>query len=177
MHWFRSRLGLTVTRKTSVGGISLDTRVLRSPRSQRFDGIVRVWDRGTHELVKELEPLGNTIGQVAFSPDGSKLAVCWGDVNAIEDTGGCRTWDVGTWEHHLPWIERGAEVITCQFTSDGKRLITAMGTASVNVRDASSGALIATLPTISCLLFPNSDILIPHPKPILQLCLTILEAL
>ena len=73
------------------------------------DGVVRVWDVRTRELVGRRETQGDELAAVAFSPDGALLL-------SAGVTGKAAVWDAGTWDMVAEWAgarlkeikERGA---------------------------------------------------------------------
>jgi WD40 repeat protein len=104
------------------------------------DGIVRVWDSLTGEIVRELmNPEGNQlpINHVVFSPDGSRIA-SGGDDNVTV------LWDTTTWK--LKRLEgHTAPVTSVAFSLDLRRVLTASKDGTAKLWDTETEDEVFTL--------------------------------
>ncbi len=105
-------------------GPRIDTRVvLFSPDGSKLltgsdDGVARLWDVSTGQLIKAMVGHTGNISAAAFSPDGSLIAT--GD-----SSGGMHVWrgDNGEPLHALP--PHDDMVTSLEFSSNGERLLSA----------------------------------------------------
>jgi WD40 repeat protein len=131
-----------------VLGWSLETRPHRgfvwgaafSPNGRRLasfgeDGAVRVWDKGTGELLRVLLGHAYDIHAVAWSPDGKQLASAGADNNVL-------VWDVGPGRllHTLRGHTKAVRALA--WSADGVRLASGGDDATVRVWDASTGKML-----------------------------------
>jgi WD40 repeat protein/serine/threonine protein kinase len=93
-------------------------------------GTVRLWDAQAHRELDVL-PHGGKVYGMAFSPDGTRLAVGCAD-NTI------RLWDVATRKEVAELRGHPAYVHAVAFSSDGTRLVSASGDFTVRIWDTLS---------------------------------------
>jgi WD40 repeat protein len=84
------------------------------------------WKAGTSRRV--LDAAGASLGTVAFSPDGTLLAV--GATNLLGSGSGVRVWDLAADRLRVEWRGAGQSVTRLAFSPDGKRLATVGATSS-----------------------------------------------
>jgi WD40 repeat protein/outer membrane protein OmpA-like peptidoglycan-associated protein len=102
------------------------------------EGVVKIWDAKTGELLQEFEGHNNAIFSVSFSPDGAKLLTAGAD-------GAARLWDINKSKLHKSLIGHKNIITSAVFSPDGSRVVTASADSSLRVWDAQSGKLIHTL--------------------------------
>jgi len=81
------------------------------------DGIVRVWDRHTGEVVRKWGPHKGWVRMIRVSPDG-KWALSCGDGHLIADI------NIETGQPRLPWARHTSAVQTLGLSGNGSRLVT-----------------------------------------------------
>ena len=102
------------------------------------DGIVRLWDIGTGQVIATLT--GQTYGtySVAFSPDGAMLASGGNDKNV-------RLWDTETGAHLRTLTGHTHHVLSLAFSPDGQTLASGGWEGTVLLWDTATGAHKRTL--------------------------------
>jgi WD40 repeat protein len=124
----------------SVGGVAFspDGKYLAS--ASRQDGTVRVWEAATSRQLHKLE--GNTdthvIVQLAFSPDGRRLAAGSGEKFV-------KVWDSATGQELFTCKGHTGRVLGVAFSSDGKQLASASMDSTMKVWDAATGREVVSL--------------------------------
>jgi WD40 repeat protein len=118
-------------------------------------GVARLWEVETGRRRLDLPGLGHHIDAVAFSPDGTTVAVAGGGSRGLRD-GVVQLWDVatGTVLRTMQGSRRGA-VSAIAFSPDGTRLVTGSGASRIDVSYPGDGALVwdvATGQTVRSLL-------------------------
>ena len=98
-----------------------------------------MWDATTGEFLFTMAGHADPIPDIAFSPDGTKVAT------ARQDATG-RIWDATTGVELLTLSGHSAEIQSIAFSPDGKWLATGSGDNTARVWDAATGVLIHTLP-------------------------------
>ncbi len=103
------------------------------------DGIVRFWNAETGEAGKQLPKAGYPVMGIAFSPDGSLLALALGDETRVTRPGPVQVWEIatGTKKFDLPEHEKVANSVA--FSPDGRFLISCSADEKVNVYDVLAG--------------------------------------
>lgn len=111
-------------------------------------GGIRVYDAESCQLRSSLSVDTDFLGSIAFSPDASKIA-------SIEASGMLQLWDLG--DHRRLWSipahqpsNHPQQVV---WTRDGRRLISARGRSSIQIRNAQNGQLQAELEGHDALIF------------------------
>ncbi len=92
------------------------------------DGMVRVRDATTGEVIHTLRGHGDVVGAVGFSADGLRLA------SASEDRT-ARVWDANSGETVLLLRGHTGKLTGVSFTPDGKRVVTASQDGTVRLWD------------------------------------------
>jgi WD40 repeat protein len=106
------------------------------------DGIVRIWDVSTGQVILALKGHEGEVEHAAFSPDGRKVVT----VAAVPSSMGkaCRTWDAQTGKELARW-QGGGWTCKAAFRPDGRRVVLALGGREARTCDAESGKEIAVL--------------------------------
>lgn len=97
----------------------------------RYEGHVVIWNRAG-EQEKILKPHPTILSAMAFSPDGSRLAVGCRD-------GSVHVWDVAAGERLRQWPSDAESTNGIAFSPDGRQLATAHRDGTVRLWDAASG--------------------------------------
>ena len=100
--------------------------------------MARVWDVATGRELLALDHGTSGITDVAFSPDGMRLATAGDHV--------AKTWDVATGRELLTFASHTDAVTKVSFSPDGRQLTTASFDGKVMIWNASTGAALLTLP-------------------------------
>ena len=114
----------------SPGPWSLSGRALLATASQ--DGVARLWDPASGDLVAKLEGHDAAVDFVAFDPTGSRLI-------SGSDDGTAQIWDVRPAESLNTLEGQPQGVTSVAWSPDGKLLATASYDATVFLRDATTG--------------------------------------
>jgi DNA-binding SARP family transcriptional activator/WD40 repeat protein len=96
----------------------------------QLDAQVRIWDVGRHQLTGPPLRLPSAVLGLAFSPDGSQLAIPFGAILSEDD--GIEVRDVGSGER-LARLPVDGEVRTVAFSPDGSLLAGGQGEAHTGV--------------------------------------------
>ena len=109
------------------------------------DGTAKIWDLASGTELLTLDQGEDAVPYwVAFSPDGSRIAVA--NTADIEDLGGWASiWDVATGEMILSLPRQSAFVNSVAFSPDGRRLVTTGDDQTARVWDANTGEELLTL--------------------------------
>jgi WD40 repeat protein len=116
--------------RLAIGG---QTRLASGPESREKGGGASVWDATAGKKLFALAE-GHTysVGYIAYSPDGTRLATTSGDATV-------QVWDGKTGEKLLD-LEGHTEGVLCVgFSPDGSRLVTGSGDGTVRLLDAATG--------------------------------------
>jgi len=100
------------------------------------NGIARVWDVSTGELVFTLEEHANAILFVAFNREGDRIVTTSRDNTA-------RIWDARVGQRIGDALEHPNWVVHADFSPDGRRLVTACSDHKARVWDLVTGKLIS----------------------------------
>ncbi|MBL8160978.1 MAG: hypothetical protein JNJ61_03265 [Anaerolineae bacterium] len=101
------------------------------------DGLVRVWNAETGDLISELSAHTDQVFALAFSPDGRVLASGSGDMSVI-------LWDTETWQSTSVLQGHSSSVFTIAFSPDGSQLITGGADNTAVLWDAATGTALTT---------------------------------
>jgi WD40 repeat protein len=105
------------------------------------NGAIRLWDMAAGAELRPLTNLGGPANQIAYSPDGTLLAVA-GDVNGAL----VRVWNVATRRPLLtPDLSGVAKAWSVAFSPDGKTLAAGMEPGEVWLWDVATGKEVARL--------------------------------
>jgi WD40 repeat protein len=102
-----------------------------------YANTTKLWDAASGQELRTLQT--GTVDQLAFSPDGTRLATSFTDLPAAS------VWDVATGQKLLSLGGRGAGINAIAFSPDGTRLATASTDHTAKVWDAASGRVLLTL--------------------------------
>lgn len=116
--------------RLAIGG---QTRLASGPESREKGGGASVWDATTgKKLLTLAEGQTYSVGYIAYSPDGSRLATTSGDATV-------QVWDGKTGEKLLD-LEGHTEGVLCVgFSPDRSRLVTGSNDGTVRLWDAATG--------------------------------------
>jgi WD40 repeat protein len=98
----------------------------------RHDGIVRVWEAASGQMLHTLEGHKGPAWQVAFSPDGQTLASGGSDRTV-------RLWDVSSGQAIRVFADHRAAVKGVAFRPDGRSVLAACDDGTVKVWDRETG--------------------------------------
>jgi WD40 repeat protein len=94
---------------------------------------IRLWDTATGRQVAELTVPNNEVNDLAFSPDGRRLAACY-----FEDL--LKVWDVATRNEIRTLRGHGENLSGVAWSPDGKQLASAGADGTVRLWDGETGA-------------------------------------
>ncbi len=100
------------------------------------DGLIRVWDLSPAAVAPRV--LRNFTYDVAFSPDGRRLALASGSTEAIRFGHGAII-DAATYETMLPPLRHGGNVRGIAFSHDGRLVATTSDNGTARLWDAATG--------------------------------------
>ncbi|MHC5544642.1 WD40 repeat domain-containing protein, partial [Singulisphaera rosea] len=106
----------------------------RSFASCGLDGMVKIWDLATGDLLRSIHAHQGEVNTVVFSPDGKTLATAG-------DDGLVKTWEFATgspkstFENHLNWV------LALRYSRDGRHLYSGSRDGLVRVWDAETSKL------------------------------------
>lgn len=103
------------------------------------DGIVRFWNAETGEAGAKWPPAEYPVMGLAFSPDGSLLALALGDETRVTQPGPVQVWDIAAATKKYDLTEHEKVANSVAFSPDGKYLISTAADEKVNVYDVASG--------------------------------------
>src|SRR5262249_34052516 len=112
--------------------MSTDRRLIAAA----FNRKIRIWEAGTGNAIRTLSDYRNNHGhrsqELAFSPDGTKLAARSGD-------GAVRVWDVGTGKRLLHFPDAHTDCVdSVAYSPDGRLILSGSREGSVRMWDAGS---------------------------------------
>jgi WD40 repeat protein len=132
------RHALAGTQRTSDLAVSADGRRLAVTNdqvlgSQANVGLVTVWDtRSWHRVAVVARAPGNAPSSVAFSPDGSRLAVGWYD-------GSAGVWSLSTSTRLAAFLGPAGPVSSVAYSRDGAQVVVAAADGSIRLWRAGAG--------------------------------------
>lgn len=103
-----------------------------------LDGMVKVWDLATGDLLKSFRAHDGEVNTVVFSPDGRTLATAG-------DDGLVKTWDFETQAPKKTFEKQKDWVLALQYSKDGRQIYSGDRDGWVRVWDAETGQLRDTL--------------------------------
>ena len=122
-----------------------------------WDGIVRMWDVDTRQLLKTFSAVGQVghsgqsvgaisrsrssesyIRAIAYSPDGATLACGTSDATIL-------LWNVSTWKNRLLLKEHTKMITSVAFSPDGQTLVSAGRDKTILLWNVHTGELLRTL--------------------------------
>jgi WD40 repeat protein/tRNA A-37 threonylcarbamoyl transferase component Bud32 len=106
-----------------------------------LDKTIKVWDVSSGELIGNLGTLPGLVSNMAFSPDGRRVAAA---ANYSVWTGRVKVWDTQTGQEVFS-IRHPDSIYTVAFSPDSKRLAGACLDRTVRVWDAQTGRVLQTL--------------------------------
>jgi WD40 repeat protein len=96
---------------------------------------VTLRDAGTLHKLFDLKGLRGSIYDIAFSPDGRRLAVAGGGPSKLDTPGEVKLWDTVTGQPALTLKGYGARILSVTFSPDGSHLVAADDEGVVTVWD------------------------------------------
>ena len=99
-----------------------------------WDGVARVWDRESGQVLKSLKHGGEYVNAVAFSPDGRFLATGSNDA-----AGFIQVWDIATGQRVKVIKGHEDEVLSLAYSKDGSRLLSSSYDKTARLWDTASG--------------------------------------
>lgn len=101
---------------------------------------VTVWDASSGQELVTLQGKAGSLGRIAFSPDGTRLAT-------VNRNGAVGVWNASSGEELWTTVGQTGGVIASAFSPDGMRLVTVDSGGTVMKFDASSGRELKSLPS------------------------------
>lgn len=144
--WSRTQAGplaeLAGMRGMTAAAFSVDG--LRLAIAPQGAGTIELWNPRTVERLRVLDAAGAVVHQIAFAPDGRRVAAI---LESAAEDGDVRVWSVadGEAEAVLAGHERGA--VGLAFNTDGARLVTTSGDGTVRLWEVSSGRRLLKIPS------------------------------
>jgi len=99
---------------------------------------VRLWDARAGQLRSELVRQREVSGFAHFSPDSQSV------IFGLSDDNSARIVDIGTGKTLVEFRGHGGWIITAQFSSDGRRIVTASEDGTARIWDTATGAQLTT---------------------------------
>ncbi len=96
------------------------------------DGIARIWDTASGQVLMELTGHDGLVYAARFSPDGGRVVTASGD-------GTARVWDAETGKEMMVLNGHGRDVYVAAFSPDGQRLVTASDDGTARIWDLGKG--------------------------------------
>ena len=131
--WDASTGKLLTTIQSSIAyGVNFHSNGLLA--SGHRDGVARLWDPETGQLIKEFPGHAGPVHGIAISPDGRRMISSGVDAKVI-------VWDLGSKEQLLTLNGHQDEVRAVAFSPDGNLIVTGSDDRTACIWDASSGTL------------------------------------
>lgn len=102
------------------------------------DGLLKLWDAKTHELIRSIEADPRSVNVVGFSIDDKRIATGG-------EAGGVRVWDVASGTALRTLACDGRRVLTVSFSLDGRVVAAALRGGISRLWDADTGEELASL--------------------------------
>jgi WD40 repeat protein len=102
------------------------------------DGVIRLWDTASGDLIRELNGHTGAVWSIAFAPDGSRLYSGGAD-NTIRVWAAHTGRVIDTWDGHTNWV------LTLALSPDGTRLASGSADTTIRLWDAQTGSSLGAL--------------------------------
>ena len=144
--WSRTQAGplaeLAGMRGMTAAAFSVDG--LRLAIAPQGAGTIEIWNPQTVERQCVLDATGAVVYQIAFAPDGGRVAAI---LESAAEDGDVRVWSLADGEAETVLVGRERGAVGLAFNPDGTRLVTTSGDGTVRLWEVSSGRRLLEIPS------------------------------